>query len=375
MAGGTKKREMVRYGEASSSHVLKTRSKTYNRFAVLNENLDIEQTEAVQDIEPNIQKPPPIVLHENYGMQKILKLCGDEYSFKKTSIGIKVLSPSQEKYDEIIKKLKDNRLCFHTHRMRDRGVFKMIISGLPKWPVNLIEESLEKQGIVFESVEEVITKRSTIDDSLYLVKFKRSKTSKKVLFQKVRFINQVAITWKNGYAKKKGPTQCENCAMYGHGAENCHRLKMCIRCSSEHLTNECQINNFKCGHCMAKKYVDTNHRADDPRCPCREDYLLARNRALNKNRQQTRRQPTYDYKERDFPLPPRTTRFEDKPTPERNEKRTYSEQLRAEPSTSQEMFSLDQLFSIFQEATADLKKCTSKLEQLNVIMGLLKYAI
>lgn len=365
-----------KYGHSSKTITSKP-SRTYNRFAPLNDipmdEPEVSHTAAAESKEP---RPPPIILHEQYGMAKVIELCGEDYSFKKTSIGIKVFSPSKAKYEEIKKKLDDKMLCFHTHRTRDRGVFKMIISGLPKWPAKIIEESLEKQGVAFESVEEVITKRTTPDDSIYLVKFKRSNASKKMLHEKVRYINNVAITWKNSYSKKNGPTQCTRCAMYGHGAENCYRIKVCRRCTSDqHTTEECQIDLYKCGNCISKKYVQTNHRADDPRCPCREDYLLARNRALNKNRQQSRRQASYDFAEKDFPLPPRTNRTDERHLPKWNDRPSYADQVRAAPSTSKDMFSIDELFSIFQKATADLQNCSNKLEQLNVIMGLLKYAV
>lgn len=44
-------------------------------------------------------------------------------------------------------------------------------------------------------------------------------------------------------------------------------------------------------------------------------------------------------------------------------------------NSTTELFSTDELFNIFTEATAKLRNCTTKMEQISVIMGLLKYAV
>lgn len=50
-----------------------------------------------------------------------------------------------------------------------------------------------------------------------------------------------------------------------------------------------------------RKYA--NHRADDKRCPCRDEYLELRQKLSNNNKQlkQTNRRPTFSFSENDFP--------------------------------------------------------------------------
>ena len=43
--------------------------------------------------------------------------------------------------------------------------------------------------------------------------------------------------------------------------------------------------------------------------------------------------------------------------------------------TKGNIFSIDELFEIFSRAVLDLQKCTSKMDQLTVIMQMLKYAV
>lgn len=45
-------------------------------------------------------------------------------------------------------------------------------------------------------------------------------------------MNHIIVKWAPYAPKFKGPTQCRSCTMYGHGAENCHRPKVCVYCAA-----------------------------------------------------------------------------------------------------------------------------------------------
>lgn len=308
-----------------------------------------------------------------------MKTCGNDYSYKRTSIGTKIFSPSMEKYKDLIEKLDKQHLSFHTFRARDRGTFKMIIAGLPQLDKQIVENDLKSQGVEFISLSEIVTKRTTADDALYIVQFKRNAVTKNMLRDKIRFIQKVAITWKNSYPKKNGPTQCTKCSMYGHGAENLHRINACILCAStEHKTEDCRVNVFTCRNCTLKGYAEANHRADDPRCPCRAEYINARNNAMNKNARNQRpnrsQMESFIFNEAEFPQAPLSQNISGRTAQSSNPIRpSYSAQLRSKPQTS-ELFTTDELFDIFQDAMSQLSKCQTKDDQLRVIMGLLKYA-
>lgn len=74
--------------------------------------------------------------------------------------------------------------------------------------------------------------------------------------------------------------------MYGHGARNCHRSNVCPACAGDHDYSICTLNKtphkgpviYKCFNCCKKNLKDVNHRADDEKCPCRQDYLEIRQR-------------------------------------------------------------------------------------------------
>lgn len=346
---------------------------TYNRFKPLaaSENMDTEVSKAY-DVQVNKSKPPPIIMDYKYDLSKIIRLCDDDHTFKKTSIGVKVFSTSFEKFDALQKKFTEAKLSFHTHRIRDRGFFKMIIVGLPTMKTNIIEEDLEQKGIPFDSVIALNTKRTTAEDCLYLVTLKRSAVSKKDLHTKVKFIARISIKWRNSYQNKQGPTQCNKCSMYGHGAENCFRISICKKCSQEHLTEKCTVHEIRCHNCIQKKYINIDHRADDPRCPFREDYIIARSRAVSKpQRNKTKVVNSLNELHQEH-VPLTRTQI---PTTTMNLVPTYADKVKEKPSHTQDLFSTDELFNIFIDASVQLKKCSSKLEQLQVIMGILKYAV
>lgn len=78
--------------------------------------------------------------------------------------------------------------------------------------------------------------------------------------------------------------------MFGHGAKHCFRNNVCIACGGDHDFSTCTVNKtpqmgpaiFKCFNCTKRNLKNTNHRADDPRCPCRKDYILLRQKLKNK---------------------------------------------------------------------------------------------
>lgn len=353
-----------------------------NYFAGLMD-FDPETTQENNDTPVERQKkPPPVIVDSNHEFQKVLKDIGtDGYSFKRTSIGTKIFSDYMEKYTALTKSVNSKGYSYHTHKVKDNNIFKMVLFGLHRIPCDHISDELSSNhGVKTVDVREIVTRRSTDNDTLYLITFKRSEVRKKLL-HKIRFINKVAIYWRNQYTKPKdGPTQCVNCGMYGHASENCHRKIVCFLCSStDHQSSSCSLNNnsegkqFKCFNCVARKYTNINHRADDPQCRSRKDYLETRRKLVNKNYQrqapQSNTAPNYVRAEDDYP---RLINDRNIPFQASNSRPTYADQVRNNNSNGADLFTHEELFDIFRKASTELKRCTSKLDQLYV---LLKYAM
>lgn len=97
--------------------------------------------------------------------------------------------------------------------------------------------------------------------------------------------------------------------MFGHGSRNCHRTVVCPACAGNHDLPVCTLNQtqrdgpvvYKYFNCSKRNLNNVNHKADDPKCPCRQDYMQMRNRVTNKISCGTRCVYEYYIEPDDFP--------------------------------------------------------------------------
>ncbi|XP_065356098.1 uncharacterized protein LOC135950485 [Calliphora vicina] len=188
-------------------------STSTNRFHILYE----EEEEAVAIKE----KIPPIIVDSAHSFSTVVGIIGDKYSYKRMSIGTKILSNSLSLYNDALNTLKERKFQF-THELK---------FGLPKLDSNVIgDEFVSSHNIKPVSVKELETKRSTVDDAIYLIEFDRQHVSKREIM-KIRYFSNIAVYWRKPLKGNKGPTQCAKCAMYGHGAKNCNLCRKPRLCS------------------------------------------------------------------------------------------------------------------------------------------------
>lgn len=197
--------------------------------------------------------------------------------------------------------------------------------------------------------------------------------------------------------------------MFGHGAENCRRKKICMICAnSDHSTNDCSFKNaenisivLKCGNCHTKK-LPSNHRADDVNCPCRLAYLAIRQRSRNQrsgiqdrsnqnsgNQQSNVNQAGFAFRDENFPSLPknRLTSNNQQPSTSTSQsnandanngsfsgsnngkKRSYAD------VGGQNLLSANEFFEIFDDALARFYACRTATDQIALIASLLRRAI
>lgn len=363
-----------------------------NRFSALSDNDDDEIVDTFSEGEINEKDfkviIPPIIVDERHGFATVYKLLGAMYQFKRMSIGTKVISPSTADYEDAMKKLSSAKCLYYTHDMKNTKLFKIVLFGLPQLPLNDIQDDLKTRfNVSPTNIKEINTSRSSVHDAIYMLEFDRTSHTKREIV-KIRQICGIIVHWRNPSKGNKGPTFCTKCTMYGHGAKNCHRNNICIACGDSHDYSTCPANKtpeagptlFKCFNCAKNKLKNTNHRADDPRCPCRKDYILLRQNLSRKTRSFANKPPqnTFVFNENDFPPPPGTTKFQPNAHSSLYPRRSYADAHKSSiphPINSNDLFTIDELFNIFTGAITDLRKCTTKTEQLNVIMSMVKYAI
>lgn len=348
-----------------------------NRFAPLGYNIDevFDSNETNPTLStPTIRRPPPIVVDKKHKIKEIQEtLSSTGLKFKHMSTGTKIFSPTKEDYDNAITQLKSKNLEFYTHRMKEDRQFKVFLYGLPLVNVQNIIDDLKTLNMQPHEVKEIKTKFSSEDNAAYTVTFKKSSITMREL-RKVRFICRTQVHWKQYKPRdRNNPTLCWKCLMYGHGGENCHRSSACMTCAStEHLTKDCNFDKeetaVKCFNCI-KNNRPANHKANDVKCPSRSEYIAIRTNAQQKVRRQ---QPQFNLNPLDFPSHlghiDESVSFQ-KPT---TSGATYSQTLL---SNKNDLFSMEELFDIFQSAVQELNRCQTKNQQMKVIVSLLQYAV
>lgn len=351
-----------------------------NRFSALADqnDMDVNYETNIATVERQ-PKPPPIIADKSIGLREIQHLLGKDCVYKHTSIGTKIFPVNAVKYEFCKKALTENKIEFHSFNSKENRLFTIFLYGLPKVNVNEIIEDLKSYNITPVSVNEVNTRYSTVDDAVYKVQFTR-KTFNPTSLRNIKAICNVIVTWKNHKPKKNdSPTQCWNCLMYGHGGDHCNRKPACMICASHHLTNDCPLNKndrrpaaFSCFNCKKHGKERTDHSANDINCPFRALYLEARERASapkHAKRAVPRRQNSHVFNPAEFP--PVSRNHTNNVRHEYDNRRSYSQQLKGDSS---DLFNIDELFEIFTTALDDLSKCTSKVQQIQVVMSMVKHA-
>lgn len=210
------------------------------------------------------ERPPPIILTDtghNDIHEAMLKLQITNFSLKVTSIGVRVQTFSDE---------------YFSHKSKSDKVFKVVMYGNPKTDFDDLKENCEANlNIVPIEIFELKTISNDPNNAIYLFHFNKTEVTTSDL-TKVKVVNHTVIRWAPYSPKFKWPTQCRSCTMYGHGAENCKRNKICMCCaSSQHEMKNCGLNPanagttsmesgavFKCFSCHLNK-LPSNHTANE----------------------------------------------------------------------------------------------------------------
>lgn len=296
-----------------------------------------------------------------------------EYYRKHTGMGIKVSFAKTTDYVKFAKVLVDNNVEHFSYRSKEDKTFKAVMAGLPKMDSLIVKTELKQSyNIDALSIVDMNTKNQS-QYGLYLIEF-CCEINLKTL-QNVKYIDHTVINWRRYTPRPNGPTQCRRCGLYGHGQTNCNRKMVCIACAGDHGVSECPYKDkenavvFKCFNCVANK-KKSDHRADDPRCPSRNEYLAIRQRITEKNsRSSARNTPQMQ------PAPKPATASVPKQSSAPRTQVSYADICSGANNGNQDLFSVDELFDIFCQHLEQINKCRTKMDQMKVIVSLLKHGI
>lgn len=335
-----------------------------------------------------LNRPPPLIVTGNSGniKEQLTTIGISKYSLKVMSIGIKNFLENDDDFNKVNSILKDKEVEFFTHSTKGAKALKVVLSGLPNIPIETLKEELALLNITPKDIFLMSTRNPNPHRALYLVHLNNNEITLNDL-SKIKTVCHTIVKWNKYIPNSRGPTQCRNCCMYGHGTQNCYRKPTCSLCASNaHNQTNCPLKNmdkdttpiYKCSYCINNNITPVNHRASDASCPGRSIYTESRKRStmLQRNIKPTETKfRTSDKKVYvDAPIPPPLTQtFSSVITGATGHATRDENDTSSHPNDS--LFSTADLLQIFTSAINRIKNCRTKLDQIQVIADLISHAI
>lgn len=370
-----------------------------NRFSILqvDENemaVDSDTVNVVTATQKKVKIPPIVFpkLQKAEIDEAMEKLNVTVYYVKYSGIGRKLFTDTIEDFDRVINHFKVNKTEFFTYCRPDKRPIKILLSGLHSMDNNKLAELLKTEhGITCLDVKKFEPSKSRYTEQTFYILYFEKGTIKLADLRRIKSIQRTIITWSYYSNARRGPTQCHNCQLYGHGSSNCNLPTKCQICSISHKTTDCQyaklqpdlIRSFlKCANC------NLQHLASDPTCPKRQEYLNAVRGAASRRNHSSYRQPTKTaavnhFNNESFPplklhgnsnLQQSASKSNFEPS-----RTSFSHAVRnGLPTTNSRntinnasnLFSPEQMIELSAELITNLSDCKSRTDQFNVIVNL-----
>lgn len=372
-----------------------------NKFTSLDDEMDGESSSSAQKAKEN-KISPIVVTNFDLDIHKFTSTLGlsDQCEIKLVSVGRKIFVKSFADKQKIINACTHQQIDYFTHPDSENKTFKAVLTGLPEIPTQEIIDSLKSLHDI--TATKVIMFNTNSKSKLYLCHFLKSEVNMKVLASITKCYHHI-VKWQPYKPKRRGPTQCYRCMLYGHGISQCMRYAVCSLCSGNHLTNTCtnitkDTTNpvYKCYNCASAKLPAHTHKATDPICPYRAKYEQTMKNARDKKRQTSPSNINNNSNNNNIidanrsaqaPNPPiahasyadaaKTSRTRTQSQTQSSSSRTQerqSHQTHTSDSTNENVWSIAEVANLLLNSINELKACKTKLDQLKIIANLLQNA-
>lgn len=431
------KEKVSQYGTSSSSSntsnqastKVKTLAETTKESTVSNQNDKVKPSAVVPNIEvknnygiltgmedevimtaPKPEKktkvPPMIVKDRNVGfLQSLLKdtIKSAKFSLNMMKTGIRVDFSDMADYDLAKARLSNDGIEFFAYHTPATKLKKIVLKGLPRVEISDLKSSLNEHNVNPDEIKLLPQRNANVgydEQATFILYFKPGSVTLTDL-QKIRYLDHLKVTWEHFQSRRHDILpQCRRCQLFGHSSVNCGMKPRCMVCADNHPTAECpkridrqdlkqrpaeQIDRsfIKCSNCLAAGLAH-DHTASWKGCPKRKEYSDVQHR-LNSRRRPNDPKPGVRFNSSDFPAfaassngkqrgQPTGTRtnfvHQPGPTLQQEQPPLYSDQVR-----NGDLFTPNELCSIWQELLFGLRGCKSKVEQINVMGSIIiKYA-
>lgn len=358
----------------NSGNPPKTGKQSQNQFDIL-QTIDDQEITITNTTKPPTKLPPPIVVTStNVGdvHKKVIAAGVVKYTTSVTKNGTLVRTTTNNDFRAVVNRLKTTNTDFHTYQLDEDKTTKVVLLGLTDKPIEEVIRILNDENITPVSVKKLGIKQKRYDDqAVYLLHFKKGTVEMKLL-RSITALDHQIVKWRY-FSNSSQIMQCKNCQKYGHGAANCYRPPVCIKCAEHHGSSNCPAaksatdgilptHKLKCANCGG------NHTANYFGCPVR----------INKSASVKEKQKPTGSKQAfvngNFPhLPSKQTSPPNPPHPSL----TFAERVSTNPfakvtANSNEMFKSDELIEIVKETFASMRMCTNKEDQIMVVFKIVQ---
>lgn len=276
-------------GPSSSRNTITTSSAARNGRLPSEPVSSLSSNQAAKLRLPPTRKPSPIIATYPQAdkapsllQDKTANTDAPNFTMRFIDIGIQFNPVSQDDHSEIKDRLSAANVPFYTHRPRHGKPFTAVLRGMPLRAIDELTEDLVEAGIPPTNIFPIQSKHPNPHKQLYRIEFDPQIDRQIVLATK--FVGNVHVKWEKPIRREPRPTICFNCAMYGHGANGCNRLPVCVHCAGAHPIASCPErsnpnagNSALCANCVAEKGEENAlHRADDSSCTHRLAYMKFR---------------------------------------------------------------------------------------------------
>ena len=258
-------RSKKRKREPTKTNVNKSQAKppasqvtTFNRFSILETTEDsMNTTEKVNNLHTQkIPPPPPIFIDDVIDVQSrtIEKdISKEDYKLKINNNHVKVLPTHPDAYRKLTKLLKTLNAKFHTYQLKQERPFRVVLHNIHH-SVDLDDLKYELQNLGHEviNISNIKHRISKNPLSLFFIDLKQ-KGNNKEIYNVNRLINSI-VKFEPPLVKKE-IVQCKRCQRYGHTQKYCNHNFRCVKCASNHPTDQCTKfpeTPAKCIHCQGE---------------------------------------------------------------------------------------------------------------------------
>lgn len=185
--------------------------------------LMVDNDHSKPDAERHPSRIPPIIVFETTYQELVnaldrVSLPKSEYKLKFVEIGIRVLTQTIDGHQKALEALKAIKPCF-SHLLASEKLQKFILNGLPELEIDYLREGLRAAGIPFADVKQMTLQIRNVHRAKYLVYFEPNKVRLDEL-KATPYIHNVSVSWQKYCGPRSRPTQCNNCQLYEHMAND-----------------------------------------------------------------------------------------------------------------------------------------------------------